>query len=223
MNTGAYQLSSLGAGVRFGLIAIVLIVQCGCLHTNLESYQPGAAISRLATTNQRQVAVFTGFANPSNRLGFQYLFLVIPFGTISLTQAERHLKQTALRQLALRGFRPITCPQNSPEICASIDGTIEGFLSIEIQNISLNAYDFIFFRRISCQIEVSTAWVATRADPDRMASSSERYWKNRYTNTETFKFAFEPQLRRFLATSLQQAVDDALAAVVPSQPWRISQ
>ncbi len=122
---------------------LVLSTLSGCLVTPLKTPQLPRNLYRLQALNQRQIQLLVSPIKDTT-LGRQYLMFFIPFGRITDQSPAKSLYDLAFQELAVRGYKTV-----------SSDTSPTRSLSISIGTISLNAYDFLFFRRIVARVELT--------------------------------------------------------------------
>ena len=139
--------------------------------------------------------------NTNNRLkaavtGHQYLLIAFPFGSVEVKNPQAIVHAAAATKLSLRGYRLLeagsTPPEDSPPT-----------LNIDLTYMQTSAYDFIFFRKIVCMVEMTAVVTAPGGGPLRQWRGSGR--------SSAFKgVAFAPQLEWMLNRAVDSAMDDVI-------------
>lgn len=191
------------------------LLNSGCLRTRLEPISQTEQDQRLAQSNAHKpllTSISYDFNSPLTT-GHQFLFIFIPFGALEIEQANSYMQPILFRQLALLGFQPIACTDASPNsldtqtACLDPDkNSPQRYLKIDIRDIQLSAYDFIFFRRASCQLELEARLIKY----DHGQSELLRSRKTHFSDSQYLKLAFRPQMQRFMNKCLSDAIDDLM-------------
>lgn len=129
----------------FGLIVATLastLVCFGCAHTRIPPHPLQVEAVRVAGLNQRTLRYHVD-CEIDEIVGHQYLLIAFPFGRISLENPSKHLAHAIFRELAIAGFRPREA------------GISEADLIVRCDDLSLTAYDFLFFRRIIAALDLT--------------------------------------------------------------------
>ena len=127
---------------------------CACLKTPLPAFSVDKNIFRLQSLNTKEIGLqVTQVANAS--LGRQFLFLVIPFGRVVEPNFTQRAYDIAFQDLSMRGYRTVARS-------SMLSSTPQ--LRIIPVNLSLDAYDFIFFRKIVARVELELRFGTTRIE-----------------------------------------------------------
>lgn len=170
-----------------------------CLSTKITDPGLDPGINRLISSAQKEISVkITSKIAADESIGNQYL-LFIPFGSIKSGNSEQLVSNILMEQLSLLGFKPKLRFDNS-----------YAELNIQINQITLTAYDYIFSRKIYTKIDIS-AFLLT---PDgNLAKQSNRTSSNSYYK----KFAFRPELEYSLSKVTQENIKLILGDLFPTQ------
>ena len=96
----------------------------------------------LAALNSKAVGlVVERDSELADEVGRQFAYLVLPLGRVVLPELEQHLYDVAFSELAMRGFRP-------ESVAKSV--LLSPRLSFQVEDVALNAYDWLFLRKLSC-------------------------------------------------------------------------
>ena len=184
------------------LVSMTLLL-CGCLRTLLPPPTLPLGLDELNRHNSRQIVLNTeiqtsGLAEIG--VGYQYLFIVVPFGRVEIQDPIEHINQLALRNLALRNWQvvPISHQANS-----ALRAHSSYSLSLAVASLNLNAYDFLFFRRIVCSIQLKGTLLNRKSGEVRSATVEGKSARLR-------SFAYKEQLD----IELHNASEEAMAQLV---------
>ncbi|MBX7137849.1 MAG: hypothetical protein K1X83_07675 [Oligoflexia bacterium] len=181
-------------GYRAGCALSIVISLSGCLRTELSPAPLDKAVIQLAHTAAKPIAlqvVSPPEISEHALVGNQYLFVLLPFGSIRLARPLDEVFEKSYRALSLAGFRPLPgTPVNS------------GHLKITLRAISLSGFDLLFIRRVHCSITLDGEYIDQRGTT----------WTTTVTQDqgELRRQAFEPQLRHLLNSSMDRAVERLL-------------
>jgi hypothetical protein len=175
--------------LRCCAIGYIVIGSCGCMTTDLEGRDLTPEVLRLAQHNPRPLSLH--IACPVDDIvGHQYLFVVFPFGRISVPAAAQILADTTYTKAALLGYSPSFVAAEGRQ------------LAVQCDEISVSAYDFLVTRRVSIVVKLS-ARSRDRRGNWHAAEVSEH-------SAEFRRFAFGPILEHKLAETFDIAVDKLL-------------
>lgn len=175
--------------LKLFLIVIPSILS-GCLVTRIDPREISAQVQRLGVLNVRPLHVRVDCPAPLTA-GRQFLFVVIPFGRVELSDPGTMVLNTVTEKLALAGYQP------------RFDATGLPVLELRCGDITLAAYDFLFFRRLSGSVTLEGVLFDERGNRKRGARGSGK-------ESELRSFAFGPQLERTFKRSLDEALTHVL-------------
>ncbi len=166
---------------------IVILYLSGCLHTPLSPRPALPGLLTLNSLNSRPLRLeVTSNTKPS--LGHQFLFLVIPFGRISLPQSAEYLYNQLFEDLVVHGARVTPLLEHSFAIPK---------FKVEVLDINETAYDFIFIRWIRCSISVRVSYSPSHDIQGEPVEISE--------STSTLSpFAFRKELQQSLSNTVKK-------------------
>jgi hypothetical protein len=101
-----------------------------------------SSIDRTANLEIKELAVIK-----NKKSGYQYLFLFIPFSNVIITNLDEMLLKSSILQLALKGYKiDDSYNPKSPQF------------TIKLLDLRLNAFDFIFIRKISAHVKIKLTY-----------------------------------------------------------------
>ena len=165
------------------LCSIALV---GCTFTELTPPPIGQEYIRLAATGDADLTIAPVVLQGPAKLGHQFVFIVLPAGTISAGQPGRLVESALFRAAARAGYRPILASPN-------------GELSVESATVEITAYDLFFIRYLRSSVTITFRWQGE----DMSRSVSHAGGKFRF-------FGFKPQLESLLFATLDEAGDTIL-------------
>lgn len=118
-------------------------------------------------------------------VGSQFLLILLPFGSIEVSQPRELLSQFLRERSALVGIKVLEMPPN----------TISGQTSIALKTVSLSAYDLLLTRHLVAKVELEVKGQDVTPLILRGESSEFR------------QFGFEPQLKPLLVEAFREACD----------------
>ena len=149
----------------------------------------------LAALNSKAVGlVVERDSELADEVGRQFAYLVLPLGRVVLPELEQHLYDVAFSELAMRGFRP-------ESVAKSV--LLSPRLSFQVEDVALNAYDWLFLRKLSCRLELHS----------KLSSANGQLlgkWNSSVSEHEFAKQGFEPELRKLLNRCSERAVRESL-------------
>jgi hypothetical protein len=192
---------------RTRLIAILFLINglvSGCVSTELPFAPLEPAVVRLATVAEHGVNLRVTVNTSPLRLGHQYLFLAIPFGSISLPHPSTVLTDALYRELAVAGIRAVP------------DGNEAGLptLTVSVRDLSTSAYDLLFVRRVTASAELSAILTTSEA------GSSPLGFDTSGESSSFERFGFKPQLEAALGGALAEAAREVAITLQSLPPFR---
>ncbi|MCB0311295.1 MAG: hypothetical protein KDD42_08670 [Bdellovibrionales bacterium] len=178
------------------VFALFLILACtnGCLSTVIQSELPAAGLVELASGSSRPLKVYVKQTASNYAVGYQYLFFVIPFGVVRTPRLTDDIEQVLFRELSLKGYKPLIV-SNEPED--------QRTLIVELHEIDVSAYDYLFFRHIVSSVSFTGELRSFRSTSRRVGPVTGRA-------TAFKEFAFGPQLEHYFQKSLTIATQNLL-------------
>lgn len=179
------------------LFAFLLFSASGCVTTHISLPPPDPSLPRLERTAERALSLRVSPPKTPLKLGHQYLGVVVPFGSIYLTEPTRAVEDALRLELALAGIRAVSA------------GDAMGLptVTVTLAAASVTAFDLIVTRRVHA-LAVLTV-VAQRADRTFPPLSFEA----RGENAAFERFGFAPELRTAFGEALRSAAGDAVMAL----------
>lgn len=177
-------------------LILLLLITSSCAHTWISA--PGTAVEvlELAEKNPKKIALYVENQEENLRLGSQFALFIIPAGIVRTESVSKLISDRTFTELVLNGYRPVLN-------IGKINGKVSyPALSVKISEISLNAYDFFFFRLLHSKVQLDSTLY--RPDREPVFSSS--------TKSETLfrSFGFKPQLERLLNDKIAEALNENL-------------
>jgi hypothetical protein len=154
-------------------------------------------IERLAAINGVSLGLVIAPIEES-KLGNQFVFGALPLGSITLPDIELGTREQFYKELAIRGFRPLTG--------LSIKDAPEQVLLVTVQSLALNGFDLLLTRRISCALQLNAQ---LRTPSSLQQESPLRYGtvirEATITHRESSyaRYAFAPDLSKTLVTCFE--------------------
>ena len=170
-------------------LILLLLSLPACVHSSkLPTPQISSDVHRLASLQKRPLKLHLSLGKDSQVLGYQYLFLVLPFGQVELTSPREYLERSLFRAFSQFGYRPSFFP---PQLIEEAD------IILDIKNISLSAFDLLFLRKISSNVRIQARSTRKKHAPSlSVQSQSSKY----------AEYAFETELDSVLQETLSKAV-----------------
>ena len=159
----------------------------GCLSTKLTPGKIQEESERLASLAGKEVFLEVSTDNVKGVAGHQYLFFFIPFGEVSTPHIAQSTGAAFYEALALKGVRAL------PQLRAQINTVRVAVLSLRI-----TAYDFFFFRRVVCSLEIEGSLIDVDGAP-------RRTWRTVIRQVDTVRFAFRADLERILDEAIEES------------------
>ncbi len=173
------------------LLALSLVAaMSSCAHTRLSARIIPPEAERLAAVNNKALRYHVDCA-VDEIVGHQYLLVAFPFGRVSLEDPKKHLIQAIFKELAIAGYKP----RESDALRAD--------LVVNCTDLSLSAYDFLFFRRISANVELQVTDNRSGMIVPRAVRGSSGAFK---------AFGFYQQLEHVWSEALNDAAHGAITA-----------
>lgn len=179
--------------MRYSIYLMFALALSGCMRTVIKVDPITEDVFRLAALGEDEIGLSVT-APGLGSLGSQYLLIALPFGDVELKEPTKFVEETIYRELALRGFRPITD-------IAELNDEVP-LLSVEIKEISVNAYDFLATRKVAANVSITGTLLRNGEPVDRTTKSAEF--------SEFREDGFEPRLRRALTKAATKATKDLL-------------
>lgn len=169
---------------------------CGCAQTWITSPDTPQEVLKLAEKNTRRIMLNFEDADTSKLLGIQYALFVMPAGMVRTDSVTKLISERLFTELSLKGYNPLI------NIGNSVQNVAYPVLNIKLEDISLNAYDFFFFRLLKSNVEIKI----TLYQPNKPAViSNSRKSELRYR-----LFGFKPQLERLINDLIKESVNENL-------------
>jgi hypothetical protein len=165
----------------------VLLCHCllltGCLQTKLTLPASQPAEQRIVRSASTPLALRMQLADtiaaPDETRGYQYLLFALPWGRVLTPGLASDFARCLQRELALRGqYACADCVADPP--------------LLELTTVSINAYDFLFLRKMSVALEARLSRRVSRVEPE--ATQHVRILQA--SSSDFAAFAFAPQLSR---------------------------
>ncbi len=176
------------------LLIFLLPLSTGCVQTRLPLSDLLPEVLDLTSNVEMKSIYLEVEAKPEvMTIGHQYLFFIIPFGTVSVEDPAGLLYTQVVQDLALAGYRAqlSTAPEQFPK------------LHITLNELQATAYDFLALRRIVC----STDWHVIYS---RSATAMAQHFSVSGSSTSFRRFAFERELSFHLNKALTAASEEML-------------
>lgn len=176
------------------LATLVIPLIAGCFSTTLPSTPESDSVNRLVAAAEVQVPFYFAPPNPEERKGYQYLVVAFPFSAVYTPHLTSLVKYNLKVQAGLHRYglvEPTTTQgMQVPRLMASV------------KDASVNAYDFIFFRRPVASITLSGTYYSQRGRVQECEVTGH--------HGDYKMFAFD----RELMFALEKATEDATKKLV---------
>jgi hypothetical protein len=174
--------------------SLVIPLIAGCFSTSLPATPESGSVSRLVAAAEVQVPFYFAPPNPEERNGYQYLLVAFPFSAVYTPHLGSLVRYNLTIQAGLHryGLMEPTTTQGMqvPRLVASVKST------------SVNAYDFIFFRRPVASITLSGTYYSARGRVQECEVTGQ--------HGDYKVFAFD----RELMFALEKATEDASTKLI---------
>lgn len=151
----------------FFLVLLPVLACLSCASTSVKPYSRNNDVDKIKQFRTvRDVSLVLNAESNStsnNFLGLQYALFILPLGRIYSQTLFEDL-QLALSEQSLLSSKNLQFIKLEPK--SKAEGTMAADFSLEIKEISLNAYDWLFMRNLSCEIDA----VLQSADPNLATS-----------------------------------------------------
>lgn len=184
--------------MRKFLLFFVLTTTLGaCTATILPTQPLSVELQKLNQVNNKRLRLLITRQENNSTVGYQYLMLLIPFGAVYISEPEQYLRYALYHNLGLAGYQllPATSDIELPQ------------LTLEISEIKLNAYDFIFTRYIVAKAKVQASYY----NPKRARENSVQL---ECRSTSYRRFAFQSELNQVWQECLEELVEKGLEQIV---------
>lgn len=187
---------------RLTIILILSLGLLGCLRTELTSPSISNSHFKLAALAPKTIKLLVNSAVADNQtLGNQYLLLLIPFGQIHLDSPRQNVLRRAYEELSIRGYKPIIVSSLEQD---SSSQTMAPTLELNLNSLSLTAFDLLFLRRISSKLTLQGRLLSSRAEGlDRAESERSESAFARLA----FRVDLEPILNKNIEISVKEILD----------------
>ena len=169
-------------------ILLISLILCfsSCMTTNLSLNEVNEDLARLSYTNSTPVCINIK-GELQNSLGHQYVIPFIPVGEINLENSPKTYLYTSMyKVLSLANFSP----KFNSNACKDI-------LNINIQDMSLTAYDLFFTRRIVGEIKYQIVYTRDGVLYDMREDSVNLAHYKRYAFKNELEYVFNKLLDEF--------------------------
>lgn len=164
------------------ILIFILLLFSSCTNTYISSSKIPNKVHELANQNKDAFGLIITPNSSNSTIGHQYVLFFLPFGNIKLEFYPYDLYKKLYTEITLLGYKPINIiDQNSRNVAYPI-------LNININDISLTAYDFLITRRLVCKMNVS----ATISKNNRILNT----WHGITHESEIRSYGFKPQLEK---------------------------
>jgi len=179
--------------MRLILLAFLLFATTRCVTTQVTPASLDPNLSRLERTAERSVTLRVSPVNDPLEVGHQYLFVVVPFGAIYLTDPSRAIEAAVRLELALAGMsaEPVRERSTHPTVTVALTAA------------SVTAYDLIVTRRIRAHVAL-TVVVQGAGDSPAVTFETEG------ASASFERFGFAPQLTAAFSEALRNAAREAV-------------
>ena len=175
---------------RTALIFIVSIL-CACVRTELTSPGLHPRVERLLSNTQGIPITLFVKNNSRGSAGHQYLFFMIPFGTIFHETVGTQLSEDLLTNLVLAGFAPKLAAEPLP---TEFSGPA---LLVTLNEFQVSAYDLFFTRRIFCKVNLEGTLIAGNGEAVRTENALAEL-------SDYQSYAFEKELQHIFGKTLER-------------------
>jgi len=175
-------------------IAYLAFVLVSCVATPLRTESLTDDVILLAASNRKPIYLDIKVQNSELTVGRQFLLMLIPFGRVYLPAPETFVSRAVYQELSLRGYKPI------------VDKDIKlpaPRLIIELEDMDVSAYDFLFLRRVVAKTSLKGTFYHKDDKTVYYATSKGRV-------SHGSKYAFAPTLTHSLNKALKESVKKLL-------------
>jgi len=177
----------------------VFLALVGCAQTKIPYTSQAPSIYELASANQHPVILETAVV-PSGTVGYQYLFIVLPFGYVEIEDLSDTFRQIAYEELAIAGYRPVSKTQQNEHTPV---------ISLTLMEMQLGASDLLVTRRLFAEATISARLALQRGAPIRTLERTAQVYR-------WSRYGFAPQLEVAMREGLRQACREVLAGTLGS-------
>lgn len=184
---------------RFRVLALAIAILgipliAGCFSTSLPATPESDSVSRLVTAAEVQVPFYFAPPHADERRGYQYLLVGLPFSAVYTPHLSSLVKYNLTVQAGLHRYglvEPTTTQgMQVPRLVATV------------KDASVNAYDFIFFRRPVASVTLSGTYYSQRGKVQECEVTG------RHGDYKVFAFDKE------LMYALEKAAEDAATKLI---------
>lgn len=163
--------------ISFSLPLFPLFLLFGCANTELSisSFDEQLPFQSSAL---KPLPVRTLIHGSEDIVGRQYAVMFLPLGRIRVPEVEKSFNESLNLAAAINGFQISSTPDSSVVV---------------LKSLSINAYDFLVMRKLTCTIELD---VNSKLLGNRPVKVSEVRWN---------KYGFKPQLEDLLFRCMRNA------------------
>lgn len=176
----------------------------GCTSTGISVPPVTPAIERLAALASHGVRLSVAAPTAPLALGHQYLFVAIPFGSISLMEPQTTLFRALSTELAIAGIRALPAEGDSAA----------PMVTVAPIDLRLTAFDLIFTRRVGASVRLQVT--VSSPDPTEPALHFEASGESGSFE----RFGFTPELSNALSEALSQAGRELVTALQSARRFR---
>jgi len=179
---------------RCAILSLGIPLIAGCFSTPLPATPESDSVGRLVSAAEVQVPFYFAPPKSDERRGFQYLFVAFPFSSIYTPHLSSLVRYNLTVQAGLHRYALL-----EP---TSTQGMQIPRLVAGVKDVSVNAYDFIFFRRPVASVTLSGTYYSQRGKVQECEATG--------THADYKMFAFD----RELIFALEKATEDAATKLI---------
>ena len=172
------------------MYCITILLCNGCITSNISQNSLEPASIKLAHLQTKTLGLKVT-KTIDNYAGHQYLLFIIPFGKVKIKDPVNDIFNITFRELALRGFQ-----------VAEANNQLE----IEINDLSLSAYDLFLTRNLSSELSISCKLYRN--------GKLSKISLQKSTLSRFKSYGFEQQLKSLWQENTQNAIKACLAELL---------
>ena len=176
------------------LSGLIIPLIAGCFSTALPATPESDSVGRLVSAAEVKVPFYFAPPKSDERRGYQYLFIAIPFSAVYTPHVDALVRYNLIVQAGLQRY--------ALEEPTSSQGMQVPRLVAGVKDVSVDAFDFIFFRRPVASVTMYGTFHSRRGKVQECEVTG--------THGDYKMFAFD----RELTYSLEKATEEAATKLI---------